>query len=111
MVELAGRATPLVYETLDPRGRAPKRATIPNPAPLETLDGMRIGELWDYLFKGDIMFPMFREGIRRQYPTATFVEFPVFGNTHGTDEHDVVTKLPELLREHGCDAVISGVGC
>lgn len=100
-----------VYRTLDPRGRTPRRRTVPNPRPLATLDGVRIAEFWDYLFKGDLMFPILRERIRDRFTGAEFVEYPIFGNTHGTDEHDVVTEIPQLLRAHRCDAVISGVGC
>ena len=34
-----------------------------------------------------------------------------FGNTHGSDEREVLEALPDKLRELGVDAVISGMGC
>jgi hypothetical protein len=80
------------------------------PERLDTLDGKVIAELWDYLYEGDRAYPLLREELTRRFPSARFVEYPVFGNIHGPDELEVVARLPELLREHGVDAVICGVG-
>jgi hypothetical protein len=77
---------------------------------LDTLDGKVIAELWDYLYEGDRAFPILRESLHARFPNAQFVEYPVFGNIHGTDELEVVAKLPETLAEHGVDAVLIGVG-
>jgi hypothetical protein len=38
------------------------------------------------------------------------VEHPAFGNIHGPDAGRVIGRLPDLLREHRCDAVITAVG-
>jgi hypothetical protein len=51
-----------------------------------------------------------RESLRRQYPGIKFVEYTEFGNTHGSTEAEVIKTLPETLKAHGCDGVISGVG-
>jgi hypothetical protein len=48
--------------------------------------------------------------LRNVYPSIKFVEYTKFPNTHASDEAQVIKNLPELLRENGCDAVISGVG-
>jgi hypothetical protein len=40
-----------------------------------------------------------------------FVSWREFGNTHGSEEREVVAALPKRLRELGVDAVISGMGC
>ena len=45
-----------------------------------------------------------------RYPGIRFVEFDVFGSIHGRDEKELAATLPGLLRQHGCDAVISAVG-
>ncbi|HZF04458.1 MAG TPA: hypothetical protein VE932_09025 [Patescibacteria group bacterium] len=74
------------------------------------LSGKTVGELWDYLFKGEEMFPLIRKALETRYPGIRFVEFEVFGSIHGRDEQELAATLPGLLRKHGCDAVISAVG-
>jgi hypothetical protein len=74
------------------------------------LSGKTVGELWDYLFKGEQMFPLLRERLAQRYPGIRFVEYERFGSIHGRDEAEMARTLPEQLRTHGCDAVISAVG-
>ena len=93
-----------------PRGRKTAE-TRPVAKRLDTLDGATIGELWDDLFRGDEIFPILREEIGRRYRNVTFVEYHVFGSTHGASEHRVIAELPARLRELGVDAVISGMAC
>jgi hypothetical protein len=78
---------------------------------LDTLDGITIGELWDDLFRGDEIFPLLREELGRRFPGIRFVDYRVFGSTHGGTEHRTMAELPDKLREHGVDAVISGMAC
>jgi len=93
-----------------PRGR--KTVAVKAVAPrLSTLEGKTIAELWDDLFRGDEIFPVLREALRARFPGVRFVGYETFGSTHGAREHEVVTRLPERLREHGVDAVISGMAC
>ena len=75
-----------------------------------TTDWETICEVSDYSFKAEDILPIVRESLSKQYPGIKFVQYPVFGNTHGADEARVIAELPEKLRQHGCDAVISGVG-
>jgi hypothetical protein len=74
------------------------------------LRGKTVGELWDYLFKGEEIFPLIRRTLAAQYPGIRFVEYERFGSTHGRDEAELARTLPDELRKHGCDAVISAVG-
>ncbi len=74
------------------------------------LDGKTVGELWDYLFKGEEIFPLIRRALAARYPSIRFVEYERLGSTHGRDEAELARTLPEQLRKHGCDAVISAVG-
>ncbi len=93
-----------------PRGR--KTAEVTPLAPrVTTLEGKTIGELWDDLFRGDEIFPMLRDELARRFPGVRFVEYRTFGSTHGRDERKVVAELPERLRRHAVDAVISGMAC
>lgn len=74
------------------------------------LRGKTVGELWDYLFKGEDMFPLIRQALAQRYPGIRFVPFETFGSIHGRDEAELAATLPDQLRKHGCDAVISAVG-
>ena len=75
----------------------------------DDLNGKTIGELWDGVFRGDQVFPVLREQLRKKFPGIKFVEHGALGQSQGNVK-DYIAKLPALLREKGCDAVISGVG-
>lgn len=92
--------------------RSPRQQGTRALAPrLDTLEGKVIAQLWDELFKGDIVFEHLEEGLRQRYPGVKFVSWRVFGSTHGADEKAALAALPQKLREHGVDAVISGMAC
>ncbi|MBI4247555.1 MAG: hypothetical protein HY614_10265 [Candidatus Rokubacteria bacterium] len=74
------------------------------------LAGKTVGELWDYLFKGEEIFPLIRKALAGRYPGIRFVEYETLGTIHGRDEAELAATLPGLLRTHGCDAVISAIG-
>jgi hypothetical protein len=93
-----------------PRGR--RMVTARPVAPrLETLAGKTIGQLWDDLFRGDEIFPILEGALAQRFPGVKFVDYRTFGSTHGAEEHGVLTALPARMREHGVDAVISGMAC
>ena len=78
---------------------------------LDTLDGARVAFLWDYLFRGDELFPLLAKELSERYPSIDIVDYDVFSNTHGSDEKDMIAALPEGLARRHVDAVVSGVGC
>lgn len=78
---------------------------------LDTLEGKTVCQLWDYLFRGDEIFPLLEEELASRYPGIKFVKFDEFGSTHGEDEAEIIANLPNRLKELGADAVISGMGC
>lgn len=97
------------YETVWPLGRlAYEVAPVADRTP--DLSGKTICELSDWLFRGEEIFPLIRDSLQKRYPGISFIDYTSFGNTHGPKEAEVITALPELLRQGGCDAVISGVG-
>ena len=77
---------------------------------LSDLKGKTICELSDWMFRAEEVFPIIRELLLRRYPGIKFVNYSVFGNTHGPKEAEVIAALPDRLHKHGYDAVISGVG-
>ena len=97
------------YEVLWPLSRRAVADT--NAAPrLPDLNGKVVAELWDVIFRGETIYPLVREHIRKRFPGVKFVGYSEFGNFHGARERDVVASLPEKLRAHKADAVIVGIG-
>lgn len=97
------------YEVVWPLGKSVYE-TLPLASRPADLSGKTICELWDWLFRADEIYPILREKLSKRYPGIKFVDYNVFGNTHGPKEAEVISNLPALLRQHGCDAVISGMG-
>lgn len=78
---------------------------------LATLNGARIGFVWDYLFRGDELFPVLAQQLTERFNDVTIVDYDVFGNSHGGDEAEFIARLPVQLASERVDAVISGMGC
>lgn len=78
---------------------------------LDGLDGKTVAYLWDGLFRGEELFADLTSELTSRFPTVKIVDWPVVGNTHASDEHAVIAGMPEVLRAHGVDAVVSAVGC
>lgn len=99
-----------IHETVWPS--APRGVQAQRRAPrLTTLDGKRVAFLWDYVFRGDELFPVLAKELQQRYPAIEIVDYPEFGNLHGSDEKERVAALPEQLKVRHVDAVISGMGC
>jgi hypothetical protein len=98
-----------VYEVVWPLGRFISPPVAPAPA-LNDLNGKTICELWDHVFRGDQIYDALNAELRQRFPRVNIVGWKELGNTNGNDAREYVAKLPELLRQHGCDAVISAVG-
>ncbi len=98
------------YEVFWPR--TARQAGVKRLAPrLDTLNGKTIAQLWDFLFRGDQVFALLEEGLKRRYPDVRFVSWREFGSTHGGDEKEVLAGLPKRLKALGVDGVISGMAC
>ncbi len=78
---------------------------------LETLAGKRVAFLWDYLFRGDELYPILERELTARFDGLHVLGYEVFGNLHGGDEKARVGRLPDDLRDRGADAVVSGMGC
>ena len=98
-----------VYEVVSPIGK-PAYQITPLAPRLSDLSGKTICELWDWLFRGEDLFPAIEEVLQQRYPGITFVNYKEFGNIHGAKDKELIESLPEMFRKHGCDVVISGVG-
>ena len=98
-----------VYEVVWPMGRSHWDTRAPN-ARVPDLRGKTIAEIWDHVFRGERIFPLIRAALGKRYPVIRFIEYDKFGDTHGPRQKEVLAALPGLLKQYGCDAVISGVG-
>ena len=78
---------------------------------LPDLAGRRIAFLWDYVFRGDELFPVLERALTERFAGVEIVGYEEFGNLHGADEKERVGRLPDDLRSRGVDAVVSGMGC
>ena len=103
-------STPETHAVFWPRGRK-TIAYQPVSPRLDSLQGRKVAFLWDYLFRGDEIFPMIEEGLAKRFPGVQIVGYDTFGSTHGSDETAVLAALPARLKELEVDAVISGMGC
>ena len=93
---------PRAEKTVEPKPLAPR---------LGDLAGKKIAFVWDYMFRGDEIFPLLQEGLSQRYPRVSFVSYDEFGSTHGDRERQVLAEMPAKLKALGVDAVISGMGC
>ncbi|MCB0982630.1 MAG: hypothetical protein R2694_00360 [Ilumatobacteraceae bacterium] len=76
--------------------------------PAHGLAGRRVGFLWDYMFRGEELFPVLAGEL--QAMGADVVGYDAFGNIHGPDEAQLVGEIPSVIAARGIDAVVSGVG-
>jgi hypothetical protein len=100
-----GVFSPIGAEVIEKSRSAPR---------LGTLNGKTIGETWNDDFKGDFMFPVYRELLKARFPGVKIIpytEFPV-SPWKGSPEHqrESARQIATLAREKGCDALISGNG-
>ena len=98
-----------LYEVFWPGG--PSAVNTISSAPRADLTGKRIGILWDYVFRGEEIFPILEKSISERYENVEFIGYQNFGSTFGGDEHAVLAALPKRLKNLKIDAVISGIGC
>jgi hypothetical protein len=99
-----------VHRVVWPRGRT-RVETVQLAPRLSGLEGTTVAMLWDYVFRGDEIFPVLEAELARRFPRITFVPYAEFGATFGGDEHRTIAGLPGQLERHGVDAVVSGMGC
>lgn len=98
------------YEAVWPRSeKTVQLAALANR--LESLEGKKIAMLWDYLFRGDEIFPWIEDELSIRYPGISFLHYDEFGSTHGDQEHEIIAGLARKLTDLEVDAVISGMGC
>ena len=107
---MPGKTNDGYYEVYWPRGARQQKTRALAPR-LETLEGKTVAQLWDQLFKGDVVFEILEEGLRERFPGVKFVSWREFGSTHGGEEKEALAALPAKFKALGVDAVVSGMAC
>ena len=97
------------YEVVWPLGKPAYGHRAPNER-VSDLSGKVVGELWDYLFRGEEIFPILRERLKARFPGIRFVTYDAFGNVHGPQQRELVARVPSLLEQYQVDVVISAIG-
>jgi hypothetical protein len=97
------------FEVVWPSSRRRTVAVAPVDA-IGGLNGKRIAFIWDYRFRGDEMWAVFKQAMRNRYPNVGFIEHEEFGDVHGVNEVNVLQQMKTKLRELRVDGAIVGVG-
>ena len=106
----AAAATPVTLTVYNPTGATEvKQVFAPR---LADLNGKTICELSNNAWEAPRTFPAIRELLKRQFPTAKFIPYTEFpygpgsagGGSYAMDDD----KIVKLVKEKGCQAVITG---
>ena len=103
-------------EVLNPSRRISVKSK--NAPRLDTLNGKTICEAWrsrftPNSFRGSETFPVIRELLKKKYPDVKVVPYSDFPAEYATDDLPFwapIDRIPEILREKGCDALLVGNG-
>jgi hypothetical protein len=98
-----------MYEVVAPTGRVVQDDVPVNVHP-STLSNKTIGFVWDYLFKGPILFDAVRRLVDAQFSDVRYIDYEYFGDIHGLDSTRVVEELPDKLHAAGVDVAVVAVG-
>jgi len=98
------------YRVVWPLGRSTSQMLEMKPR-IGDLAGKTICHLSHGGFRDQEIRPIVEETLNKRYAGVRFVEHTAFGNIHGPRHTaEVLAALPDNLRKHGCDAVITGIG-
>jgi hypothetical protein len=96
-----------VYEVVAPVGRVVREEIPVNAFPAD-LSNSTVGFVWDYLFKGPILFDAIRNVVDANHAGVRYVDYDYFGNVH-CDPKDL-DKLSPLLDAAKVDVAVVGIG-
>ena len=117
-VSSAGPAVPAaakerIYEVVTPIGEETKLARSVS-SQLDTLEGKTICEISVGMYRPETSFPTIRRLLKGKFKNINIIpytEFPVIlMMTSGNEYEAYISRQIELLKQKGCDAVITGNG-
>ena len=100
-----------MYEVVWPRGKRTVQGIALARRP-NTLAGKTVAELWNGGFRGNEVFPILEDELKKRFAGIKFVQWEEFGRMGGGFEEDkILAELPSKLKAKGCDVAIAGMGC
>ena len=100
-------AVPVTLELYDPTGAV--EVTQLHAPRLADLHGKTICELSDGTWEDHRTFPLIRELLQKQFPTAKFIPYTEFPHGSGSTGYLIDDdKVAEMVKKKGCQAVITG---
>ncbi len=103
MADKMSAAGQVTLEVFNPTGTV--ETTYSHAPRLDTLARKTICELWNGVFRGEEIFPIMRESLKKQFPgikIIPYTEFPIGTVPIDTDE------TADLVKKRGCQGVIVG---
>jgi hypothetical protein len=100
------------YEVFAPTGQIVRDVVPVNQHPSD-LSHKTVGFVWDYLFKGPVIFDAIRKLIDARFTGVKYVDYDQFGDIHGlhgVDSGQVLRELPDRILAAGVDVAIVAVG-
>lgn len=101
------------FAVVNPAGLAAAQPRQPAPR-LTDLNGKVIAEVWNGVFKGDVVFPLLRRVLQRRYPGLRIIPYTAFHHLPGSDvpaeQRALVQEIVAAARAKGVHAVITGMG-
>ncbi|MBI2958660.1 MAG: hypothetical protein HYY32_07455 [Chloroflexi bacterium] len=88
----------------DPTGAS--GASLSHAPRLDTLAGKTICEISNGMWEYQRVFPALREQLKKRFPTVRIIPYSEVVSGPGHEDLDLVSRL---VKEKGCDAVISGM--
>ena len=103
-----------VYSVVSPLGDPVVKMITMGPR-LETLAGKTVCMVWNEAFKADVTLPAIGESLKEKYPDIkiiphTEVDAAIEAAERENPSADEAAILRAVLKEKGCDALISGNG-
>jgi hypothetical protein len=81
---------------------------------LDTLEGKTVGEVYNHHFKGDQMFPLYRQLLQQRYPGVRIVPYTELPASYvGGDpatQRRIAQEVAAQAKRKGVDALIAGNG-
>ena len=102
-----------VYSVVSPLGDPTVKMITMAPR-LDTLAGKTVCMVWNEAFQADITLPAIGESLKETYPDLKIIPYTeidaAIRDADRDDPSAVAAALQAVLKEKGCDAVISGNG-
>jgi hypothetical protein len=102
-----------VYSVVSPLGDPTVKVVAMAPR-LDTLAGKTVCLVWNHAFKADITLPAIEESLKKEYPDIRVIPYSeIDAAIRAAGPEDVAAEaaaLQAVLKQKGCNAVISGNG-